>query len=133
MKLKWGGVHGANVLSRELFGWRRFSNCRQVGAIAGLIGTAYASGENVVEQGITKAWNKMVRYTLIELACMWLYYQPSSELNHWYIRQFGKEGKRFRRIEIVAWTSKLLIALWRYIEFNEVPKRIVVVKWWRYN
>lgn len=125
-KIKGIGAHGASVLSREVFGWRTFKNRREVGSMAGLTGTAYASGDKVVEQGISKAGNKRVRYTMVEMAWLWTRYQPDSELTQWYLRRFGGGAKRARRIGIVALARKLLIALWRYVEFNEVPAGAIV-------
>lgn len=120
-KLKGIGPYGASLLSREVFSWRTFRNRRQVGAMAGLTGTVYASGDKVVEQGISKTGNKRVRYTMVEVAWMWIRYQPLSELSLWYRRRFDSGGKRLRRIGIVALARKLLIALWRYVEFDELP------------
>ena len=123
--LKGVGPRGSSVVSRELFGWRTFRNRREVGAIAGLTGTAYSSGNTVVEQGISKAGNKRVRYTMVEMAWMWIRYQPNSELTKWFMERFGR-GKRSRRIGIVALARKLLVALWRYVEFDEVPAGAIV-------
>jgi len=125
-KLKGIGVHGSSVLSREFFGWRKFRNRREIGSLAGLTGTAYASGETTVEQGISKAGNKRVRYTTIEMAWLWIRYQPRSELTRWFMERFGGGGKRMRRIGIVAVARKLLIALWRYVEFDEIPAGAVM-------
>ena len=125
-KLKGIGAHGSSLLSREVFGWRTFKNRREVGAMAGLTGTAYASGDKVVEQGISKAGNKRVRYTMIEMAWMWTWYQPDSELTKWFMRRFGAGGKRSRRIGIVALARKLLVALWKYVEYDEVPAGAII-------
>jgi transposase len=125
-KLKGIGAMSASVLSREVFGWRTFKNRREVGAMAGLTGTAYASGDKTVEQGISKAGNKRVRYLMIELAWMWTWYQPDSDLAKWFMQRFGAGGKRSRRIGIVALARKLLVALWKYVEFNEVPAGAIV-------
>lgn len=125
-RLRGIGVHGAATLAREVFGWRRFGNRRQVGAYAGLTGTAYASGQKVVEQGISKAGNPWVRSTMVELAWMWIWHQRESELTQWFVRRFGSGGKRARRIGIVALARKLLVALWRYVEFDEVPAGAIV-------
>jgi transposase len=125
-KLKGIGVQGSSVLSREFFGWRKFRNRREVGSLAGLTGTAYASGEKTVEQGISKAGNKRVRYTMIEMAWMWIRYQPGSELTKWFMRRFGGGGKRMRRVGIVALARKLLVALWKYVEFDEIPSGAVM-------
>jgi transposase len=89
--------------------------------MAGLTGTAYASGNTTIEQGISKAGNRRVRYTMIELAWMWTWHPPDSELSKWYQQRFGSGGKRQRRIGIVALARKLLVALWKYVEFDEAP------------
>jgi len=125
-KLKGIGPLGSSVLAREVFGWRTFKNRREIGAMAGLTGTAYASGDKTVEQGISKAGNKRVRYTMIEMAWMWTWHQPDSELTQWFMKRFGSGGKRSRRIGIVALARKLLVALWKYVEFDEVPAGAIV-------
>jgi len=55
------------------------------------------------------------------LAWCWLRYQPESALSQWYWQRFGNGSKRQRKIGIVALARKLLIALWRYLKFGEVP------------
>ena len=120
-RLRGLGCGSAWVLVMEFFGWRGFRNRREVGAAAGLVGTPYASGESTREQGISKAGNRRVRALIIELAWAWLRYQPNSALSRWFEERFGRGGKRSRRIGIVALARRLLVALWRYHEFGEVP------------
>jgi transposase len=105
----------------EFFGWRKFRNRRQVGALAGLTATPYLSGEETKEQGISKAGNRPVRSIAIEIAWAWLRFQPESELSRWYEKRFAHGGKRLRKIGIVALARKLLIALWRYLETGALP------------
>ena len=62
-----------------------------------------------------------MRRVMVQLAWVWLQYQPDSALSRWYQRRFGGGGKRLRRIGIVALARKLLIALWRYLETGVVP------------
>ena len=114
------GADGAWLLVREFFGWRRFANRREVGAAAGLTGSPYASGTLVREQGISKAGNKRVRWLMIQLAWSWLRHQPHSALSQWFGSRFS-EGKRMRRVGIVALARKLLIELWRYLEQGVIP------------
>jgi transposase len=121
MALRAIGPMGAWTLSHEFFARRDFRNRREVGALAGLTGTAYSSGESEREQGISKAGNRRVRTLAVELAWLWLRWQPTSKLSHWYQRRFGSGSKRQRRIGIVALARKLLVALWKYLEFDEVP------------
>ncbi|MGH8653796.1 MAG: hypothetical protein ACREYE_17220 [Gammaproteobacteria bacterium] len=63
-----------------------------------------------------KAGNWRVRTLIIELGWLWLRYQPNSALSRWFMERFGS-GKRSRRIGMVALSRRLLIALWRYLEF----------------
>jgi transposase len=116
------GVQTAWVLQRELFGWRRFNNRRELAGCVGLNPSPYDSGASQREQGISKAGNRRVRALLVEIAWYWLRYQPHSALSAWFNRRFGAGGKRMRRIGIVALARRLLIALWRYVEHGVIPE-----------
>lgn len=115
------GIETAWVYVMEFFGWRQFTNGRQVGAAAGLAPTPYASSTLVREQGISKAGNRRIRALAVESAWLWLRYQPQSALSQWYRRRFATGGPRMRRIGIVALARKLLVALWHYLEHGIVP------------
>jgi transposase len=120
-KLRAIGLTSAWLLTRELFGWRRFSNRRQLAGCVGLNPSPYDSGQSQREQGISKAGNRRVRALLVEIAWYWLRYQPHSALSEWFNRRFGSGGKRKRRIGIVALARRLLIALGRYVEHGVIP------------
>jgi transposase len=109
------------VFVMELFGWREFSNRREVAGALGLTPMPYNSGDSAREQGISRAGNRRVRAMAIEIAWSWLKYQPESELSQWYQRRFGAGGKRQRRIGIVALARRLMIDLWRYVEKGTLP------------
>jgi transposase len=109
------------ILAQEFFGWRRFRNRRQLASLAGLVDAPYSSGQMNTSQGISKSGNRRVRRLMVELGWKWLQWQPQSELSEWYNRRFGTQGKRFRRVGIVALARKLLIALWRWVEHGELP------------
>ena len=115
------GDRSAWPLVHEFF-WRRFDNRRQVGSAAGLTGTPYDSGGSEREQGISKAGNKRIRRLMVELSWCWLRYQPESQITRWFEERFGAGSSRSRRVGIVAVARKLLIALWRYLDFGEVPE-----------
>ena len=115
------GLGSAWVLSKELFGWRAFRNRREVAGCLGLAPTPYNSGESQTEQGIAKAGNKRARWLLVELAWSWLRYQPESAMSKWFNERFAGGGKRMRRIGIVALARRLAIALWRYLQYAEIP------------
>src|SRR5690606_31091565 len=97
-----GGIGwvGAMRLVLELF-WRQFDNRRQVGACVGLVPQPYDSGDSHVDQGISKQGNKRVRALLVEMAWMWLRYQPASDLAQWFARRTAGDHKRGKRIAIV--------------------------------
>ncbi len=127
--LKGIGVNSAWLYVREVFGWRQIKNRRQLGAIVGLVGSPYRSGELSRDQGISKAGNRRMRAMAIEIAWGWLRFQPHSALSRWYERRFGHGGKRLRRIGIVALARKLLVALWKYLETGVPPADAEVSDW----
>jgi len=106
----------------EFFGWRQFQNRKEVGALAGLTPTPYDSGKSLREQGISKAGNQRIRALAVEIAWAWLRFQPQSNLSQWYMKRYANGGKRMRRIGIVAVARKLLIDLWRYLEYDKIPE-----------
>ena len=122
-RLKGVGEVGAMRLVLELF-WRDFGNRRQVGSCVGLVPQPYDSGESRVDQGISKQGNRRVRALLIEMAWMWLRYQPDSALSKWFAQRCSGSGpnKRGKRIAIVAVARKLVIALWRYVKDGVIPE-----------
>jgi transposase len=125
MRLKAVGPVGAQRLLLELF-WRQFKNRREVGACVGLVPQPYDSGESRVDQGISKAGNGRVRALLIEMAWMWLRWQPQSELAQWFAQRTRGTGsnKRSKRIAIVAVARRLAILLWRYLKDGVLPKDV---------
>nr|WP_311732106.1 IS110 family transposase [Variovorax paradoxus] len=115
------GPNGAWVLVKEVFGWRRFANRRELAGCLGLAPTPYSSGDSKIEQGISKGGNKRARTLLVELAWCWLRLQPGSALTQWFNRRFAGGGSRMRRVGIVAMARRLAIALWRYLQYGEIP------------
>lgn len=109
------------TLASELFGWRTFRNRREVGSLVGLTPTPYQSGAEHRELGIAKSGHPHLRALAVELAWLWLRYQPRSALSRWYQARYARGGPRLRRIGIVALARKLVIALWRYVTFDELP------------
>lgn len=114
------GWVGAMRLVLELF-WRQFENRRQVGSCVGLVPQPYDSGDSHVDQGISKQGNRRVRALLIEMAWMWLRYQPASDLAQWFAKRTAGDNKRGKRIAIVAVARRLAIALWRYLRDGIIP------------
>jgi transposase len=120
------GVNGAWLLVMEFFGWRQFNSRKEVGGAGGLTGCPYDSGGSDHEQGISKTGNRRVRWMMVELAWCWLRFQPDSELSSWFQDKWGQGGKRQRKVGIVALARRLLIELWRFVEFGTVPEGAVV-------
>jgi transposase len=116
------GMNSSWKFVMEFFAWRNFKNGKQIGALSGLTPTPYDSGGSQREQGISKAGNARVRTLAVEMAWVWLRFQPQSRLSQWYTQRFGQGGKRMRRIGIVAMARRLLIDLWRYLEQGVVPE-----------
>jgi transposase len=129
LDLKGIGPVTARTLVREVFGWREMKNRRELASLVGLDPTPYQSGDTHRERGISKAGNGRVRWTMVELAWMWLRHQPASGLSLWYQRRFGRGEARSRKVGIVAPARKLLVALWKYLEPDEVPAGATKVSW----
>jgi len=122
MLLSGVGWVGAWILVLELFGWRELANRKQVASLAGLVPSPYNSGNMVRDQGISKAGNRRVRALMIQLAWLWLRYQPHSKHSRWFEAHFGGGSKRQRRIGIVGLARRLLIDLWRFVDAGVVPE-----------
>ncbi len=116
------GVTSSWDFVMEMFAWRQFRNRREVGAFPGLTPTPYDSGGSQREQGISKAGRGRIRALSIQIAWAWLRFQPQSKLSKWFWQRFGHGGKRMRKIGIVAVARKLLIDLWRYLEYGLIPE-----------
>jgi transposase len=126
MTLRGIGVNSSWKFVEEFFGWRDFKDRRELGSLSGLTPTPYDSGGYQREQGISKAGNKRIRTLSVEMAWVWLRFQPQSKLSQWFIERFAGGGSRMRRIGIVAVARKLLIDLWRYLEHGVIPEGAVL-------
>jgi transposase len=115
------GAQTATTLVREGF-VRSFRSAKALGAYAGLVGTPFASGGVEREQGITRAGNRRLRTAVVELAWLWLRYQPGSALAGWFRQRLGGAGGRMRKVLVVALARKLLVALWKFATQGLVPE-----------
>jgi transposase len=120
MQLVGVGARTATVLSDELFS-RPLRNRRQVGALCGLVSAPYRSGTRQIDQGLTRSGLPAIRRLAVEVAWLWVEYQPSSALTQWYQRRFGGGGPAMRRLGIVALARRVMIALWRYVDQGVLP------------
>jgi transposase len=104
--------------------YRSFTNRRQIASYVGIAPMPHQSGGVDRDRSISRAGNPRARKTLIQLAWLWLRYQPDSALATWFRERVGTLQGRTRRIAIVAMARKLLIALWRYVETGVMPDGI---------
>jgi transposase len=104
--------------------YRSFTNRRQIASYVGIAPMPHQSGGVDRDRSISRAGNPRARKTLVQLAWLWLRYQPDSALATWFRERVGTLQGRTRRIAIVAMARKLLIALWRYVETGVMPDGI---------
>jgi len=114
------GPNFSAVLVYEVL-YRHFENRRQLASYVGIAPMPYQSGGMDHDRHIGRAGNPRARTTLIQLAWLWLRYQPGSALATWFRKRVGTLQGRTRRIAIVAMARKLLIALWRYVKTGVLP------------
>jgi transposase len=125
VQLKGVAATSASILLEEGLEWRVFTNRRQVGGLLGFAPMKYDSGATTRDQGISRAGNPRLQSVMVQLAWGWLRWQPSSALAQWYQTRFA-EGRRARKVGIVALARKLLIALWRYATTGMRPTGAVL-------
>jgi transposase len=101
---------------------RSFRNGKALGSYAGLTGTPFRSGTMDREQGISKDGNRRLRAAMVDLAWLWLRWQPGSSLSQWFRDRTRGAGLRMRKVAIVALARKLLVALWRYCRQGVIPE-----------
>ena len=82
------GVNFASVLTREVF-YRTFDNRRQIASYLGLAPTPFQSGGMDRDRRINRAGNSRARKTLVQLAWLWLRYQPESSHAAWFRDRVG--------------------------------------------
>jgi transposase len=119
------GENFSAVLVREVL-YRPFGNRKQLASYVGLAPMPHQSGNMDRDRRIGRAGNARARKTLVQMAWLWLRYQPESGLSIWFRERVGELQGRTRRIAIVAMARKLLIALWRFTETGEIPDDVTL-------
>ena len=82
------GANFSAVLVREVL-YRSFANRRQLASYVGVAPMPYQSGGMDRDRSISRAGNPRARTTLIQLAWLWLRYQPGSALATWFRERVG--------------------------------------------
>ena len=119
------GDNFAAVLTREVF-YRHFTDRRRLASYVGIAPMPHQSGAMDRDRRISRAGNPRARKALIQLAWLWLRYQPGSALATWFRERVGALQGRTRRIAIVAVARRLLVALWRYVQTGAIPEGVAV-------
>jgi transposase len=112
------GPDFATLLVREAF-VRQFRNRRALAGYIGLGGTPFSSGGSEREQGIGKDGYRRVRAAMVELAWMWLRWQPDSALSMWFraCRRNGRADQENHDRRSGSQAARRLVALcegWRH-------------------
>lgn len=114
------------IIERELKGWERFRNRRQVASYSGLTGGVSASGEQRADLSITKAGNRRLSRCLVECAWRLIRSQP----DYWLVKKWqpvlGQPGIHSgrRKKAIVAFARQLLIDLWKWKRGKVTPEQL---------
>jgi len=115
----------SNVIARtlvwEIGNFNRFSNGRKFASYLGLTPTPWSSGGKEKEQGISKEGRSELRRLAVQLAWLWVRFQPKSALAEKWQARLGK-GARGRKTAIVALARALMVALYRRIAHGEEIK-----------
>lgn len=125
LDIKGIGPEFAGVLYAEGL-YRHFDNRRQLAAYAGLSPTPWRSGSIDREQGVSKAGNRRLRTTMVQLSWLWLRHQPDTALARWFQERVERNGGRLKKTIIVALARKLLVALWKYVTAGVVIEGAIV-------
>ena len=120
------GALSYEIIERELRGWTRFKNRRQIGSYSGLTGGVARSGEKTADLSITKAGNRRLSSCLIECAWRMVLWQP----DYWLVKKWRavllnpKMHLRRRKQAIVAFARQLLIDLWKWQTGKATPEQL---------
>lgn len=119
------GVETADMLAGEILS-RDIPDRRALARYGGLTGSPDESGKRRREKGLARAGNARVRTGMIQFAWRFLRFQQDSALAQWYRDRTADGRPGLRKTMIVALARKLLIALWRFVTFGEVPDGLVL-------
>jgi transposase len=112
-------IETADMLVHEALS-RKLRDQRAVARYGGLTGSPDESGSKRRAKGLARSGNARVRHGMVQLAWRWLMFQKDSALAQWYRARTETGRSGLRKTMIVALARKLLIALWRFVEFGEL-------------
>ena len=95
----------------EIGAFHRFRNSKAFGEYLGLTSCHFASGNMQKDQGISKAGRTSLRRMAIEMAWLFVRWQPQCRLVQKWAGDLAQKG-RLRRRAIVALARQLMVALW---------------------
>jgi len=109
------GALTSQVLEREILGWERFKNRRQVASLTGMCPGVRASGNTQHSGPITKHGNRRLRTALVELAWRWVRFQPDYKpvKRCWAVLSSSQSSGAAKKKAIVAVGRHVAIDLWR--------------------
>ena len=96
----------------------RFGNGKKFASYVGLVPVPYESGQISRCQGISKSGNPDLRRRMIELAWLWVRYQPDSSITRKWTPALARKG-RSRKTAIVAVARHLAVALYRLLKHGQ--------------
>lgn len=115
------GVETADMLVHEVL-YRQLRDRRALGRYGALTGSPDESGARRREKGLARAGNGRVRKGMLQLAWRWLMFQKQSALTRWFLERTAGAKSNVRKTMVIALARKLLIALWRYVTYGELPE-----------
>jgi transposase len=120
------GALTSESLDREICSWERFSNRKNPGSYAGLVGGVSATGSHAFDLPITKAGSSRLRGLMVEAAWRWVIHQPQCKLiQHWRATLLNRAAHaRARKRAIIAVARQLLVDLWRWKTGRETPEHL---------
>jgi len=117
MEYKGIGEQIARGVAWQVGDIERFANGKKVASYFGLVPVPYESGQMSRCQGISKSGNPDLRRKLIELAWLWVRYQPDSPITRKWAPALARKG-RSRKTAIVAVARQLVVALFRLLKYG---------------
>lgn len=126
IQLRGIAMKSAWLFVMEWFSWRDFNNGKEIGGLSGLVDAPDNSASSRRSQGMEKAGNERVRTMAVEVAWNWIRLQPESKITRWFQERYADAGPKARKCGIGGVARRLLIALWRYLEFGEIPEGAVL-------